>query len=169
MSEVKNATVAYLGPAGDMLAGVGSLATGAVALGPHLATVARSTGLVTVAQKALNIAMSLNPIGLVLTAVGLAVAAYVTWKDEHQQLPPGRLEQAFVGAIEGAVNFLRPLADFIGIELPDDLGSLEVRPGGSDGRGAVGGPRGSDPRAGHRPRRRGGRRACPGGQVASTR
>ena len=32
----------------------------------------------------------------------------------------------FVGAIEGAINFLRPLADFIGIELPDDLGSWKI-------------------------------------------
>ena len=46
LGEVKNAAMAYAGPAGDMLAGVGSLAVGLGAAAPLLQTMATKTGLV---------------------------------------------------------------------------------------------------------------------------
>ena len=118
IGEAKNAAIAYLGPAGDMLAGVGAMAVGLVQIVPLI----KNTAIV---QKALNLVMSLNPLGLVLAAIGLLVAAYVTWKDQINAFLVGAWNK-FVGAIEGAINFLRPLADFIGIELPEDLGSWKT-------------------------------------------
>ena len=125
LGEVKNAAIAYAGPAGDMLAGIGGLSVGLVQIIPLLASTKVGIALAAGAQKLWNLAMSLNPIGLVIAAVGLAVAAYVTWKDEIHAFLRGAWN-LFVGAIEGAINFLRPLADFIGIELPDDLGSWKI-------------------------------------------
>ena len=124
ISEVKNATVAYLGPAGDMLAGVGGLAVGVATMGPHLATMASKTGLVGVAQKALNLVMSLNPIGLVIAAVGALVAVYVIWQDQINAFLKGAWN-AFLGAVEGGINLLRPLAGLIGVELPANLDSYK--------------------------------------------
>ena len=125
LGEVKSAAIAYAGPAGDMLAGVGAMSVGLVQIVPLLASTKVGIALAAGAQKLWNLAMSLNPIGLVIAAVGLAVAAYVTWKDEIHAFLRGAWN-LFVGAIEGAINFLRPLADFIGIELPDDLGSWKI-------------------------------------------
>ena len=128
ISEVKNATIAYLGPAGDMLAGVGGLAVGVATMGPHLATMASKTGLVGVAQKALNLVMSLNPIGLVITAIGALVAVYVIWKDEiNNFLKLGW--NLFITAVEGGINVLRPLASLIGIDLPADMDKYKFATG----------------------------------------
>ena len=92
ISEVKNATVAYLGPAGDMLAGVGGLAVGVATMGPHLAAMASKTGLVGVAQKALNLVMSLNPIGLVIAAVGSPGGGLRHMAGPDTHLPSRRME-----------------------------------------------------------------------------
>ena len=124
LGEVKDGAIAYAGPAGDMLAGVGSLAVGVATMGPHLVTMATNTGLVSVGQKALNLVMSLNPIGLVITAIGALVAVYVIWKDEiNNFLKLGW--NLFITAIEGGINILRPLASLIGIDLPADLGKYK--------------------------------------------
>ena len=124
ISEVKNATIAYLGPAGDMLAGVGGLAVGVATMGPHLATMASKTGLVTGAQKLLNVALTLNPIGLVIAAVGALVAVYLIWSDEINAFLRGAWN-GFLGAVEGGIDLLRPLASVIGIELPENLDSYK--------------------------------------------
>ena len=124
LGEVKDGAIAYAGPAGDMLAGVGSLGVALVTMGPHLLTVATNTGLVSVAQKALNLVMSLNPIGLVITAIGALVAVYLIWKTEiNNFLTLGW--NLFITAIESGINVLRPLAGLIGIDLPADLGKYK--------------------------------------------
>ena len=125
LGEVKNAASAYLGPAGDMLAGIGGLSVGLAQIIPMLAGTKLGIAAVALATKAWNLVMSLNPIGLVIAAIGLGVAAYLRWKDSiNEFLQKGW--NLFVGAIEDAINFLRPLADFIGIELPEDLGSWKI-------------------------------------------
>ena len=126
--EVKDGAIAYAGPAGDMLAGVGSLGVALVTMGPHLLTMATNTGLVGVAQKALNLVMSLNPIGLVITAIGALVAVYVIWKDEiNNFLKLGW--NLFITAVEGGINVLRPLASLIGIDLPADMDKYKFATG----------------------------------------
>ena len=128
LGEMKDGAVAYAGPAGDMLAGVGSLGVALVTMGPHLLTVATNTGLVSVAQKALNLVMSLNPIGLVITAIGALVAVYLIWKTEiNNFLTLGW--NLFITAIESGINVLRPLASLIGIDLPADLGKYKFATG----------------------------------------
>ena len=128
LGEVKDGAIAYAGPAGDMLAGVGSLGVALVTMGPHLLTVATNTGLVSVAQKALNLVMSLNPIGLVITAIGALVAVYVIWKDEiNNFLKLGW--NLFITAVEGGINVLRPLASLIGIDLPADMDKYKFATG----------------------------------------
>ena len=125
LGEVKSAAIAYAGPAGDMLAGVGAMSVGLVQIVPLLASTKVGIALAAGAQKLWNLAMSLNPIGLVIAAIALAGVAIWTFRDKIMGFLKGAWN-AFVGAIEGAINFLRPLADFIGIELPDDLGSWKI-------------------------------------------
>ena len=124
LGEVKNAAIAYLGPAGDMLAGVGSLTVGVGSMLPAISKWNKGTGDVTKAQKALNLAMKMNPIGLVIAAVGALVAVYVIWSDEINAFLKGAWN-AFLGAVEGGIDLLRPLAGLIGVELPDNLDSYK--------------------------------------------
>ena len=106
VSEIKNEVVAYLGPSGDMLAGVGSLGTGLSTVLPLLQKSA-------LAQKALNLVMTANPIGLIVTAIGLAVGAYITWKDEIH----GGFRKAwdwFMGVLNKGLELIKPLTSSIG-------------------------------------------------------
>ena len=125
LGEVKNAAIAYAGPAGDMLAGIGGLSVGLVQIVPLLAGTKLGIAAVALAQTAWNVVMNLNPIMLAVTAITLAGLAIWKFRDQIMDFLKGAWN-AFVGAIEGAIDFLRPLADFIGIELPDDLGSWKI-------------------------------------------
>ena len=143
LGEMKNAAMAYLGPAGNMLAGVGGLTVGLSQVLPMLAGTKLGIGAVALAQTAWNVVMNLNPIMLIVTALVLAGAAVWKFRDQIMDFLKGAWN-AFVGAIEGAIDFLRPLASFIGIELPDNLGSWkiaqeEATAGRRDDRGARGG------------------------------
>ena len=68
LRETKDAAIAYIGPAGDMLGVLGSTASGLALAGPQMLKWIKGTKLATVAQKLFNIAMRLNPIGLIITA-----------------------------------------------------------------------------------------------------
>ena len=125
LGEMKNAAMAYLGPAGNMLAGVGGLTVGLSQVIPMLAGTKLGIAAVAIAQRAWNVVMNLNPIMLIVTALILAGAAVWKFRDQIMDFLKGAWN-AFVGAIEGAIDFLRPLASFIGIELPDDLGSWKI-------------------------------------------
>ena len=124
LAETKAATIAYLGPAGDMLAGVGSLTVGVGSMLPAISKWNKGTGDVTKVQKALNLVMKMNPIGLVIAAVGALVAVYVIWQDEINAFLKGAWN-AFLGAVEGGINLLRPLAGLIGVDLPANLDSYK--------------------------------------------
>ena len=120
LSEVKEQFMASAAPFGDYLAAVGGLTTGAAAVAPHLGTMTTKLGLVKGAQAALNLVMSMNPIGLLVVAIGAAVAAYVYWRDEINDF----LKQGwnlFIGAVEAGMDVLRPVASFLGIDMPDNL------------------------------------------------
>ena len=106
LKEQKDAAVAYLGPAGDMLAGVGSLGVGLTQVIP---LIKGTRG----AQAALNLVMRANPIGLVVTAVGLAAVAIYNWREEIM----GFLDTAWgalKGAVESAKAWLSPLTSMFG-------------------------------------------------------
>ena len=125
LSETKDAAIAYLGPAGDMLAAIGTMSVGLVQIVPLLAGTKAGIAAVAVAQKAWNVVTRLSPIGLIVTAIVLAGAAIWTWRDQIMGFLSGAWN-AFVGAIEGGINILRPLAKFVGVDLPEDLGSWKI-------------------------------------------
>ena len=125
LAETKNAAIAYLGPAGDMLAGIGGLSVGLAQVLPMLASTKLGIAAVTIAQRAWNLVMNLNPIMLIVTAVALAGAAIWTWRDQIMGFLGGAWN-AFVGALEAGINFLRPMAEFVGVEMPASLGSWKV-------------------------------------------
>ena len=77
LRETKDAALAYIGPAGDMLGVVGSTVTSLALAGPQMLKWIKGLKLATLAQKAFNVAMRLNPIGLVVTALALVGLAYL--------------------------------------------------------------------------------------------
>ena len=77
--------------------------------------IAKVTGL----QKLFNLAMAANPIGLVITAVGLAAAAYITWKDEINAFLVGAWDK-MVGAFESGWNWISKFVPFMD-ELPGKM------------------------------------------------
>ena len=123
--QTKDAAIAYLGPAGDMLAGVGAMAVGLVQIIPLLAGTKLGIAAIAAGQAVWNAVMNLNPIMLIVTAIVLAGAAIWTWRDQIMGFLSGAWN-AFVGAIEAGINILRPLAKFVGVDLPEDLGSWKI-------------------------------------------
>ena len=80
LRETKDEILASIGPYGDMIGGIGMSAAGLLQLVPLIKGSA-------IAQRALNLAMSLNPIGLIVTAIGLAGVALYTWARSDMGLP----------------------------------------------------------------------------------
>ena len=120
LREMKDGALAYLGPGGDMVGAIGSAASGLALAGPQMIQWIKGLKGATLAQKALNIMMSLNLIGLVVTAIGGAVAAYIYWKDEINAFLKGAWNNFMVG-IQKGIDFLRPLASKLGIDLPTSM------------------------------------------------
>ena len=85
LRETKDAALAYIGPAGDMLGAIGSTASGLALAGPQMLQWIKGTKLATIAQKAFNLAMRLNPIGLIVTALVLAGLAIWKFRDEIKE------------------------------------------------------------------------------------
>ena len=108
LSETKNAALAYIGPAGDMLGVLGSTASGLALAGPQMLKWIKATKFATIAQKAFNLAMKLNPIGLIVTAIALVGLAIYKWRDQIW----GFLKGAWNGLIKGlesGYNFIARL------------------------------------------------------------
>ena len=82
IKEMKDGALAYIGPAGDMVGGIGSAASGLALAGPQMLNWIRGINLAAIAQKALNLVMRLNPIGLIVTAIGLVGLAIYNWRDK---------------------------------------------------------------------------------------
>ena len=82
LREMKDGALAYIGPGGDMIGAIGSAASGLALAGPQMLTWIKGLKLATIAQRAFNLAMRLNPIGLVVTALVLAGAAIWKFRDE---------------------------------------------------------------------------------------
>jgi hypothetical protein len=71
------------------------------------------TKIATIAQKAFNVALRANPIGLVVTAIGLLVGGLVLFNDKIQNAI--RSIEPLNIALEKAVNFFRSIGQAIGI------------------------------------------------------
>lgn len=66
-----------------------------------------------------------GPIGLTLAGIAALGAAWVLWGDEIKAFLAGAWN-SFVGVIEGAIDWLRPVATLIGVDLPDGLDSWKI-------------------------------------------
>ena len=106
----KNAAIGLVAEHGHLLAGVTQLAGATPALVGLVSSLASSTGVMTAAQYALNLAMSLNPIGLVVAAIGGLIAIYLTWRDEINAFLGGAWS-AFKNALDA---ILGPLGGITG-------------------------------------------------------
>lgn len=103
LREQKDALLASIGPYGDMAGGIGTAAAGFLQLIPVLKGSA-------IAQKALNLAMRLNPIGLIITAIALAGAAIWKWRDQ--------IWNFITGAWQGLMDGLRAGYNWIAKWIP---------------------------------------------------
>ena len=103
--ETKDAALAYIGPAGDVLGVVGSTVTALALAGPQMLTWIKATKLATVAQKAFNLVIRLNPIGLIVTAITLVGLAIYKWRDQIWSFLKGAWN-ALVKGLEEGYNFI---------------------------------------------------------------
>ena len=103
--EMKDGALAYLGPGGDMVGAIGSAASGLALAGPQMLKWIKGLKLSTVAQRAFNLAMKLNPIGLIVTAVTLVGLAIYTWRDQIFGFLRGAWT-SFVSGLEKGYNFI---------------------------------------------------------------
>ena len=108
LREMKDGALAYLGPGGDMVGAIGSAASGLALAGPQMLKWIKGIKFATIAQRAFNLAMRLNPIGLIVTAIALVGLAIYKWRDQIW----GFLKGAWNGLISGlekGYNFIARL------------------------------------------------------------
>ena len=109
LRETKDAALAYIGPAGDMLGVLGSTASGLALAGPQMLKWIKGLKLAAIAQKAFNLAMRLNPIGLIVTAIGLVGLAIYKWRDKIW----GFLKGAWDGLVSGLLKGYNAIAKIV--------------------------------------------------------
>ena len=109
LREMKDGAMAYVGPGGDMVGAIGSAASGLALAGPQMLKWIKATKFATIAQKAFNLAMRLNPIGLIVTAIGIVGLAIYKWRDQIW----GFLKGAWNGFITGLESGYNRLARFV--------------------------------------------------------
>ena len=118
LKETTDGLMAQVGPYGDVIAGVGGMASGLLFAFPAIMSVVKG-------MNVMKVVMIGSGIGILLLAIGAAVAAYITWKDEiHAFLRTAW--NVFMDAVSAGIDFLRPLADLIGIELPENMDAYKV-------------------------------------------
>ena len=108
LREMKDGALAYLGPGGDMVGAIGSAASGLALAGPQMLKWIKGMKLATLAQKAFNIAMRLNPIGLIVTAITLVGLAIYKWRDQIFGFLKGAWNSYLTG-LEKGYNFMARL------------------------------------------------------------
>ena len=132
--QLKDSVIGVVGEYGHLLGGMSSLAGGLIPLAANLSLATVKTALLTAgtklmraAQIALNFALNLNPIGLIITAVALAATAYVTWRDEINRFLQ-RAWNLFITAMQRGLTMVNllistfpDLAAKIGIDGPINL------------------------------------------------
>ena len=118
IKENTSALLAQVGPMGDVIGGVGAMAAGLLYAGPAIMAAVKGLNL-------MKLALIGTGIGALIVAIGAVVMAYITWKDEiHTPSCAGR------GTVHGrgrrGIDFLRPLASLIGIDLPESMDAYKV-------------------------------------------
>ena len=108
LQETKDAALAYIGPAGDMLGVLGSTASGLALAGPQMLKWIKGIKIGTIAQKAFNIVMRLNPIGLIVTAITLVGLAIYKWRDQIFGFLKGAWN-TLISGLETGYNFIARL------------------------------------------------------------
>ena len=92
---------------------MGSAASGLALAGPQMLTWIKGMKLATIAQRAFNLSMKLNPIGLVVTALALAAAGIYKFRKEILGFLSGAWD-TLKGAVESAKGWLGPLGKLFG-------------------------------------------------------
>ena len=77
--------MAAIGPYGDVAGALGSTASGLTLAGPKMLSWIKGLKLATIAQKLFNVAMRLNPIGLIISALIAVGLAIWTFRDEIKE------------------------------------------------------------------------------------
>ena len=108
LRETKDAALAYIGPAGDMIGALGSTASGLALAGPQMLKWIKGIKIGTIAQKAFNIVMRLNPIGLIVTAITLVGLAIYKWRDQIFGFLKGAWN-TLISGLETGYNFIARL------------------------------------------------------------
>ena len=108
LREMKDGAVAYIGPGGDMVGAIGSAASGLALAGPQMLKWIKGMKLATLAQRAFNLAMKLNPIGLIVTAITLVGLAIYKWRDQIFGFLKGAWNSYLTG-LEKGWNFMARL------------------------------------------------------------
>ena len=108
LRETKDAALAYLGPGGDMVGAIGSTASGLALAGPQMLKFMKATKVAALAQKAFNLVMRLNPIGLIITAITLVGLAIYKWRDQIFGFLKGAWN-TLISGLETGYNFIARL------------------------------------------------------------
>ena len=108
LREMKDGALAYLGPGGDMVGAIGSAASGLALAGPQMLKWIKGVKVAAVAQRAFNVVMRLNPIGLIVTAITLVGLALYTWRDQIWSFLKGAWN-GLVKGLEHGYNFIARL------------------------------------------------------------
>ena len=143
--------MAAIGPYGDIAGALGSTVTALALAGPQMLTWIKATKVATIAQKAFNVVMRLNPIGLIVTAnhACRARSLYVARPDfwlpkgsvewshiwTRDRLQPYRQDRARAKGSVGCVKFqFEPAMQDAEVAIAEVSASLD---GGSSGRSLV--------------------------------
>ena len=125
LREAKDEALAAIGPYGDVAGALGSTVSAIALAGPGMAAFIKGTKIATGAQKLFNLAMSLNPIGLIIAALALVGLAIYTWRDQIGEFLSGAWD-AFTSGLTDGYNMI---ADLIpGMERIAVVAKKEVAP-----------------------------------------
>ena len=111
---------------GGVLTAAGGAAQAFVAMGGKAGIAAAATKGLTLVQRAFNLVLMANPIGLVITAIGIAATAWVLWGDKIKAFLQGTWN-GFIDAINTMMPIVGKLGSLIGLDLPQDLDQFKFK------------------------------------------
>ena len=109
----------------SVAAGFTTVGLAYLAMNARMVATTIATNVAKAAMVAFNLVTRANPIGLLVTAIGAAVAAYVYWSDEINAFLAGAWNK-YLAANEYAIELLRPMASLVGIELPASMDEYRI-------------------------------------------
>ena len=109
----------------SVAAGFTTVGLAYLAMNARMVAMTIATNVAKAAMVAFNLVTKANLIGLLVTAIGAAVAGYVYWKDEIHAFLAGAWNR-YMSAVDAAIDQLRPLARLVGIELPASMDEYRI-------------------------------------------